>query len=98
MSAEFAARLPANVNNTKADARGAELKSTWLRRARQTKQALAAPLLTNRGPDRLLQPNVHLLWEEPTMGGAYSGRGLEWAGPPVHQLLKVICQDNNAAF
>lgn len=72
MSSELAARLPANVNSTKADARGSELKAHGCdARARQNRRSLT-PLLINKVSDKLLKPNVLLVtWEEPPLHFSY---------------------------
>lgn len=72
MSSELAARLPVNVDSTKANARGSELQVHGCdARARQHRCSLA-PLLINKVSDKLLKPNVLLgTWEEPPLHFSY---------------------------
>lgn len=72
MSSELAARLPANVDSTKANARGSELQAHGCEVcARQHRRSLT-PLLINKVSDKLLKPNVLLgTWEEPPLHFSY---------------------------
>ena len=68
MSSELAARLPTNVDSSKAGARGSELKAHGCDVPARPNRRLLTPLLINNVSDKLLKPNVLLVtWAEPPL-------------------------------